>query len=90
MTDRVTRKVFRNGGSLAVRIPKGWIAADAEIDIIRNQNGDLLIRPLNREDRIGRLLEYLIEQPEITDEDFLLPASESGTDRFNSAQMFRD
>lgn len=35
MTDVVTTKTFRNGGSLAIRIPAGWVS-DGEVTLSRN------------------------------------------------------
>lgn len=90
MTDRVTRKAFKNGGSVAVRIPKGWIDEDAEIDIVRREDGIVEIRPLDREARLKRLLDYLSQQPELPESDFVLPERELATDRFDFEEMFKD
>lgn len=90
MTERVTRKAFKNGGSVAVRIPKGWISEDAEIDIVRREDGIVEIRPLDRATRLKRLLAYLAEQPELPESEFLLPDREPATDRFNFDEMFKD
>lgn len=90
MTDRVTRKPFKNGGSVAVRIPKGWIAEDVEIDILRHDDGTVEIRPLDREARIARLLAYLAEQPELSDSELPLPSRSGETGRFDFEEMFRD
>ena len=46
MTERVTRKAFKNGGSVAVRIPKGWLEEDSEIDIVRRDDGTVEILSL--------------------------------------------
>jgi virulence-associated protein VagC len=35
VTDMVTTKLFRNGGSLAVRIPAKWLEPDLEVRLIR-------------------------------------------------------
>jgi virulence-associated protein VagC len=90
MTERVTRKAFKNGGSVAVRIPKGWISEDAEIDIVRREDGIVEIRPLDKEARMKRLLEYLSQQPELPEDEFHVPAREVWPDRFNYDEMFRD
>lgn len=89
MTERVTRKAFKNGGSVAVRIPKGWIPEDSEIDIVRREDGIVEIRPIDKETRMRRLLEYLSQQPELPEEDFSAPVREAWPDRFNSDEMFR-
>lgn len=90
MTDRVTRKAFKNGGSVAVRIPKGWIDEDAEIDIVKRDDGILEIRPLDKETRMKRLLEFLRQQPELSEQDLPMPVREDWPDRFNADEMFRD
>jgi virulence-associated protein VagC len=90
MTDRVTRKAFRNGGSVAVRIPKGWLEEDSEIDIVRRDDGIVEIRPLGREARMKKLLEYLSQQPELPDDAFPVPARKVEPSRFDYDEMFRD
>lgn len=90
MTDRVTRKVFRNGGSVAVRIPKGWLAEDAEIELFQRDDGSLEIRPLDPDARLRGLLAYLRGQPEITEDDFSIPLHDKETSRFDTAEMFKD
>ena len=59
MTKRVTRKAFKNGGSWAVRIPKGWLPDDAEFDMTVRDDGVLEIRPLDRDERMKRCLHVL-------------------------------
>ena len=90
MTERVTRKAFKNGGSVAVRIPKGWIDEDAEIDIVRREDGIVEIRPLDREARLKRLLDYLSQQPELPEDEFIIPGRLSESGRFDFDEMFRD
>jgi virulence-associated protein VagC len=83
MTERVTRKLFKNGGSLAVRIPKGWLPEDAEIDIVRREDGTVEIRPLNREARLKAFLERMGEGPELDDSEAWLPKREPAIDRWD-------
>jgi virulence-associated protein VagC len=90
MTERVTRKAFKNGGSVAVRIPKGWIEEDAEIDIVKRDDGILEIRPLDKEARMKMLLEFLRQQPKLSEQDLPMPVREDWSDRFNPDEMFRD
>ncbi len=90
MTERVTRKAFKNGGSVAVRIPKGWIDEDAEIDIIRREDGTVEIRPLDRATRLRRLLDYLSQQPELPEDEFTIPERLPEPDRFDFDEMFKD
>ncbi len=88
MTRRVTRKAFKNGGSLAVRIPKGWLPDDAEIDIVRREDGIVEIRPLDREARMRRLLEYLAQQPELDESEIWLPDRTPEPDRFDWDELW--
>ena len=90
MTDRVTRKAFKNGGSVAVRIPKGWLDEDAEIDIVRREDGTVEIRPLDKEARMRKLLEYLSQQPELPEDAFPIPNRSAEPSRFDYDEMFRD
>lgn len=90
MTERVTRKAFKNGGSVAVRIPKGWIPEDSEIDIVRREDGIVEIRPLDKETRMRKLLEYLSQQPELPEDEFPIPVREVWPERFKYDEMFRD
>jgi virulence-associated protein VagC len=84
----VTRKAFKNGGSLAVRIPKGWLPDDAEIDIVRREDGIVEIRPLDREARMRRLLEYLAQQPELDESEIWLPDRTPEPDRFDWDELW--
>jgi virulence-associated protein VagC len=88
MTKRVTRKLFKNGGSLAVRIPKGWLPDDAEIDIVRREDGIVELRPLDRETRMKRLLEYLSQQPELPEDEFAFPVRQPEPDRFDWDELW--
>lgn len=90
MTERVTRKAFKNGGSVAVRIPKGWLEEDSEIDIVRRDDGTVEIRPLDREARMKKLLEYLSQQPELLEDAFPVPDRKVDPSRFDYDAMFRD
>jgi virulence-associated protein VagC len=90
MTDRVTRKAFKNGGSVAVRIPKGWLEEDAEIDVVRREDGIVEIRPLDREARMKKLLEYLSQQPELPEDAFPIPDRRAEPSRFDYDEMFKD
>lgn len=90
MTEQVTRKAFKNGGSVAVRIPKGWIPEDSEIDIVKREDGIVEIRPLDKDARMKRLLEYLSQQPELPEDEFPVPVRETWPDRFNYDEMFKD
>lgn len=90
MTERVTRRAFKNGGSWAIRIPKGWIPADAEVDLIVREDGVLEIRPLDSDQRIRKLLARLAEQPELSESELPVPSREVEAGRFDFNEMFRD
>ena len=57
MAEMVTTKVFKNGGSLAVRLPAGWFQ-DGEITLVRNPiSGEIVIS--QRAARMKSLLQEL-------------------------------
>ena len=65
MTDVVRTKTFRNGGSLAVRIPAGWVD-DGELTLSRNPvSGEIVIS--QRAARLKELLQELSERDPISD-----------------------
>jgi hypothetical protein len=86
----VTRKVFKNGGSWAIRIPKGWLPEDGEFDVVEREDGVIEIRTLDREDRMRRLLEFLSQQPELDDSEIWLPDRTSEPDRWNWDELSGD
>ena len=48
MTDVVTTKTFKNGGSLAIRIPAGWIQ-DGELTLTRDPlSGEIVVSQRSR------------------------------------------
>ena len=65
VADVVTTKLFRNGGSLAVRIPAGWVS-EGEITLSRNPiSGDIVIT--QRAGRMKTLLEKLASEEPVND-----------------------
>ena len=56
----LTSRVFMNGNSQAVRIPQAFRLAASQVEITRNEHGDLIIHPLPSEkDRGAALLQAL-------------------------------
>ena len=56
----VTSRVFMNGNSQAVRIPQVFRLATSQVEITRNEYGDLIIHPLpSDQDRGVALLQAL-------------------------------
>jgi hypothetical protein len=90
MTRRVTRKLFKNGGSWAIRIPKGWLPEDGEFDVVEREDGVIEIRTLDREERMRRLLEFLSQQPELDDSEIWLPDRTPEPDRWNWDELSGD
>jgi virulence-associated protein VagC len=65
VADVVTTKLFRNGGSLAVRIPAGWVS-EGEITLSRNPiSGDIVIT--QKSGRMKTLLEKLASEEPVSD-----------------------
>jgi len=90
MTKRVTRKAFKNGGSVAVRIPKGWLPEDAEIDVIQREDGVIEVRALSQEDLLKALALRILEQGELNDSEVWLPNREQEPERWNWNEMLKD
>jgi virulence-associated protein VagC len=88
MTKRVTRKLFKNGGSWAIRIPKGWLPEDGEFDVVVREDGVVEIRPLDRETRMKNLLTWLASQPPIPEEEFPIPKREVEPERFDWDELW--
>ncbi|MEY5146264.1 MAG: hypothetical protein RL224_578 [Actinomycetota bacterium] len=65
MTDVVTTKTFRNGGSLAIRIPSGWVS-DGEVTLTRDpKTGEIAIS--QRSAKMAALLAEFIARGPIDD-----------------------
>lgn len=88
MTDRVTRKAFKNGGSVAVRIPKGWLDEDAEIEIVKREDGIVEIRPLDRASGMKLLLEGIIARGPIAEDVFPIRPRVREPERFNLGDLW--
>lgn len=88
MTERVTRKAFKNGGSVAVRIPKGWLDEDAEIDIVRREDGIVEIRPIDRDARMKKVLQSIIDRGPISDAEFPVPKRAVEPERYDWNELW--
>jgi virulence-associated protein VagC len=88
MTKRVTRKLFKNGGSWAIRIPKGWLPEDGEFDVVVREDGVLEIRTLDRDQRMRRLLQEIKDRGPITEEEFPIPKREPEPERFDWDELW--
>lgn len=65
MTDVVTTKTFRNGGSFAIRIPSGWVS-DGEVTLARDpKTGEISVS--QRSAKMAALLAEFIERGPIDD-----------------------
>ncbi|PZO76577.1 MAG: AbrB/MazE/SpoVT family DNA-binding domain-containing protein [Mesorhizobium amorphae] len=63
-------RVFRNGRSRAVRIPKEFEFEGDEVTIRKEADGRLTLVPEKRERSPKEIIEWLRSQPPLTDEDF--------------------
>ena len=57
MTEPMVTKMFRNGGSWAIRIPAGHVPSTEKVEIRATPDGTLEIRPHNEPETLERLLE---------------------------------
>jgi len=65
----ITTKLFRNGGSMAVRIPAGWLLPEAEVTLERDaQSGE--IRLTQQANQVNLLLRSWQGETELEDEVF--------------------
>jgi virulence-associated protein VagC len=90
MTKRVTRKLFKNGGSWAVRIPKDFLPENPEIDIVMREDGVIEIRPLTQNERLNRFLQRMLEGPELDDSEIWLPDRKPEPERWNWDELIGD
>ena len=68
MTDVVTTKTFRNGGSLAIRIPSGWVS-DGEVTLTRDpKTGEIAVS--QRAAKMAKLLAEFASAAPYEDEVF--------------------
>lgn len=81
----LTTRIFKNGNSQAVRIPQEFRIEATQVQISRNEDGDLVIHPLPvdrgaaliaalnafDEDFVGRLEENYLQQPAMQDRETL-------------------
>lgn len=63
-------RVFNNGRSRAVRIPKEFDFEGDEVTIRKETDGSLTIVPDHRERSPREIIEWLRAQPPLSDEDF--------------------
>jgi virulence-associated protein VagC len=88
MTRRVTRKLFKNGGSWAIRIPKGWLPEDGEFDVTIREDGVLEVRPLDRAERMRNLLEEISKRGPIPEEEFPVPERPVEPERYDWDELW--
>ncbi len=63
MTDMLTAKLFRTGGSVAVRIPAGWMDPDADVTLVRDSRSGRIYLSQNNEANPEGFFELLRGQP---------------------------
>ena len=63
-------RVFKNGRSRAVRIPKEFEFDGDEVTIRKEADGSLTLVPTRRERSPKEILEWLRKQPKLEDADF--------------------
>ena len=83
MTKRVTRKLFKNGGSWAVRIPKDFLPENPEIDVVMREDGVIEIRPFDRQAKLQEFLERMMQGPELDDSEIWLPDRKPEPERWD-------
>ena len=83
MTDPVVTKMFRNGGSWAIRIPAALVPASEMVDIRRTAEGVIEIRPHNAPPTVDDLLGRWSTEPPPSDAHEPWPARPALPHRFS-------
>ena len=82
VTDVITTKLFRNGGSLAVRIPAGWVS-DGEITLSRDVNTGRIILTQEQDFDPNSFFDFVASRGYVRDEEFLQLAKRDESPRSN-------
>ena len=62
MADVIKTKTFRNGGSLAVRIPAGWVDADKDLYLSRDRRTGRIFLSQDRPVDPNRFFDFVKER----------------------------
>jgi virulence-associated protein VagC len=63
MADMVTTKLFRTGGSVALRIPAGWMDPAREVTLVRDRRSGRIYLTQNGEAHPEDFFQFLRGQP---------------------------
>jgi virulence-associated protein VagC len=63
MTEAMVTKMFKNGGSWAIRIPAGLVPPTEKVEIRATADGTLEIRPHNEPETLEQLLKKWKQEP---------------------------
>lgn len=70
MADVITTKLFRNGGSLAVRIPAGWVS-EGEITLSRDVNTGRIVLSQDQDFDPNSFFDFVRSRGYVKDEELL-------------------
>jgi hypothetical protein len=90
MTTRVIRKAFKNGGSMAIRVPKGWLPEDAELQLVIRADGVLEVSALDRTEKLKRYVERMVESGPLAEEEIWLPDRAALVERWDWDELAGD
>lgn len=90
MTKRVNRKLFKNGGSMAIRIPKGWLPEDTELQLMLREDGVLEVSAVDRVEKLRRFEMRMIQAEPLSEDAIWLPDRGSSPDRWDWGELAGD
>lgn len=82
MADVITTKLFRNGGSLAVRIPAGWVS-EGEITLSRDVNTGRIVLSQDQDFDPNSFFDFVRSRGYLRDEELLQLAKRDESPRSN-------
>ena len=85
----VQTKLFRNGGSWAVRIPAEWVAGAGDVELVERRPGVIEVKLVSRRALFEALAEDCKTDP-LTPTDLPITARNPELDRYDIAQLLAE
>lgn len=88
MNEPVNVKLFKNGGSWALRIPSSMLPAEKEATLCQRQDGVIELTFKSKKQRMQELLDYLQTQDPLSDSESYFPSGDQMGERWDSEDVF--
>ena len=85
---RMNTKLFRNGGSWAVRLPSDWIVGSPDVQLIEKRPGVIEVHLLSRQQLFSQLIEDTIADP-LSESDLPVEERQLESDRYDIEKLMR-